>query len=133
MLQYIVDYPYLLLTLWFVFCCCLFVFAFGSQPRGQIGAATGLHHSHSNAKSEPCLWPTYTTAHDNTRSLTHWAKPGIEPATSWFLVRFISTTPRQELSSCLFYEYMYSKIVIKKSIYQNPKTSILPILEYLLF
>ena len=28
----------------------------GSQARGQIGAvATGLHHSHSNARPEPCL------------------------------------------------------------------------------
>ena len=28
----------------------------GSQSRGLIGAtATGLHHSHSNARSEPCL------------------------------------------------------------------------------
>ena len=33
---------------------------------------------------------TYTTAHGNTRSLTHWARPGIEPATSWFLVRFVN-------------------------------------------
>ena len=34
---------------------------------------------------------TYTTAHGNGRSLTsHWAKPGLEPATSWFLVRFIN-------------------------------------------
>ena len=41
----------------------------GSQDRGQIGAvAAGLCHSHSNA-----------------RSLTHWVRPGIEPATSWFL------------------------------------------------
>ena len=31
----------------------------GSQARGLIGAAAaGLHHSHSNAKSEPCLQPT---------------------------------------------------------------------------
>ena len=31
----------------------------GSQARGQIGAsAAGLHHSHSNVKSELCLWPT---------------------------------------------------------------------------
>ena len=30
-----------------------------SQARGQIGAtATRLEHSHSNAGSEPCLWPT---------------------------------------------------------------------------
>ena len=28
----------------------------GSQARGRIGAtAPGLHHSHSNARSEPCL------------------------------------------------------------------------------
>ena len=28
----------------------------GSQARGLIGAvAAGLHHSHSNARSEPCL------------------------------------------------------------------------------
>ena len=28
----------------------------GSQARGQIGAiADGPHHSHSNARSEPCL------------------------------------------------------------------------------
>ena len=33
---------------------------------------------------------THTTAHGNTRSLTHWARPGIEPATSWFLVRFVN-------------------------------------------
>ena len=33
---------------------------------------------------------TYTTAHGNARSLTHCAKPGIEPATSWFLVRFVN-------------------------------------------
>ena len=31
----------------------------GSQARGLIGAvATGLHHNHSHAGSEPCLWLT---------------------------------------------------------------------------
>ena len=29
---------------------------------------------------------TYTTGHGTTRSLTHWASPGIEPASSWMLV-----------------------------------------------
>ena len=53
----------------------------GSQAGGQIGAvATGLLHSHSNA-----------------RSLTHRMRPGIEPASSWMLVRFVSAEPRQEL------------------------------------
>ena len=40
---------------------------------------------------------TYTTVHGNTGSLTYWASPGIEPASSWFLVRFVSATPWREL------------------------------------
>ena len=36
---------------------------------------------------------TCTIAHGNTRSLTHWAKPGIEPASSWILVGFITAEP----------------------------------------
>ena len=44
---------------------------------------------------------TYTTAHSNTGSLTHWTRPGIEPATLWFLVGFISTAPHQEQQFCL--------------------------------
>ena len=40
---------------------------------------------------------TYTTAHGNAGSLTHGARPGIEPATSWFLVGFVSTAPQWEL------------------------------------
>ena len=41
--------------------------------------------------------PAYTTAHGNAGSLTYRARPGIEPASSWFLVRFISTEPQWEL------------------------------------
>ena len=54
----------------FVFCFVLFCYFRGTptacggcQARGQIGAASS----------------TYTTAHGNTRSLTHWERPGIEP------------------------------------------------------
>ena len=45
----------------FIYCLCgVTCAAYGSfQARGQIGAlATGLHRSHSNTKSEPCLRPT---------------------------------------------------------------------------
>ena len=46
----------------------------GSQDRGQIGAvAASLHHSQSNAGS-----------------LSHWARPGIEPSSSWILVGFVN-------------------------------------------
>ena len=67
----------------------------GSQARGLVVATTASltpqPHQHQ-------IWTasvTYTTTHDNARSLTHWARPGIEPATSWFLVGFVST--RNEL------------------------------------
>ena len=40
---------------------------------------------------------TYTTAHGNTGSTTHWARPGIEPTSSWILVGFIPNEPQQEL------------------------------------
>ena len=77
----------------------------GSQARGPMGTtAASLGHSlrHSHIRSEPHLWPT-PTAHGNTRSLTHWRRLGIEPVTSWFLVRFISAASRQELQfSVLF-------------------------------
>ena len=46
---------------------------------------------------------TYTTAHGNIRSLTHWARPGIKPTSSWILVRFISAEPPQGLPNfCCF-------------------------------
>ena len=72
----------------------------GSQPRGLIEAtATRLHHSHSNARSKQRLWPTPQHA----GFLTHWARSGIEPATSWFLVWFISPAPRWELRFAHFW------------------------------
>ena len=57
----------------------------GSQARGWIWAtAASLHHSHNNA-----------------RSLTPWARPGIQPETSWFLVGFVSAAPWRELPALL--------------------------------
>ena len=40
---------------------------------------------------------TYTTVHGNTESLTHWARLGIEPASSWILVGLITAEPQREL------------------------------------
>ena len=41
--------------------------------------------------------PSYTAAHGNAGSLTHWVRPGIEPSSSWILFRFVSAEPRWEL------------------------------------
>ena len=85
---------------------CLFVFfilffrttpaACGvSQARGPFGAtAAGLHHSCSNIN------PSRVCSLHHSSGQCRMLNPlrlGIEPATSWFLVRFISAMPRQEL------------------------------------
>ena len=76
--------------------------------------AAGLHHSHSNCRIR-ALSATYTTA-PNTRSLTHWARPRIEPKSSWILVRFISPAPVRELLAHFKINYILLKTIkIKNS------------------
>ena len=74
----------------------------GSQARGPIRAiAAGLRHRPRQRR----IWAvssTYTTAQGNTGSLTHWARPGIEPASSWILVRLITAEPQWELPSWIY-------------------------------
>ena len=68
-----------------------------SQAKGRIRAsAAGRHHSYSNAGA---MSATYTTAHGNAGSLTHRIKPGIEPTSSWILVRLIIPEPLWEFLS----------------------------------
>ena len=98
------------LSLFFFF--CLFRAApmayRSSQYRGQIGAtAVSLHHSHSNMGSELHLQPTPQL---NVRSLTHWARPGIEPVSSWILAGFITAELQRELP-CVFSCLKYSVVV----------------------
>ena len=45
---------------------------------------------------------TYITAHGNTRPLTHWVRPGIEPASSCILVGLVTAVPQQELQTVIF-------------------------------
>ena len=70
-----------------------FFFLFRAAPMAYGGSRLGV-------KSELQL-PTYTTAHGNARTLTHGSRPGMEPATSWFLVRFVFAAPWWELPIAL--------------------------------
>ena len=71
----------------------------GSQAMGPIGAtAASLHHTHSNTRSSHIC-------DLNHRSIPG-ARPGIEPATSWFLVGFISAVPQWELQA---YKLLHSE------------------------
>ena len=101
--------------------CCFFLLfrkapmAYGgSQARGQIrAAAAGLCHRHINARFKPLLQlPPQLIAKPDP--LTHWARPGIEPASSWMLVGFLTHwatmgTPILH-SVCIqpTYQYIYS-------------------------
>ena len=75
----------------------------GPQAKGRIWATAAiLHHSHSNVRSElcqQCRIRAYTAAHGSDGSLTHWVRPGIKPASSWILVRFVSAEPWWELQA----------------------------------
>ena len=73
--------------------------AYGSsQARGWIGAiATGLITA--SAKQDPSRVCNlrYAIAHANTRLITHWVRPGIEPTSSWMPVGFLTAKPQQKL------------------------------------
>ena len=70
---------------------CISPTAYGSsQARGWIGAAAaGLHHSPSNARSEPCLWPTPQLTAMPDPLPTEWGQ-GIKPLSSWILIGFVT-------------------------------------------
>ena len=87
----------------FLFFSFLFFFFFFLGPYQQhmevprLGVKSELQlPAYATATAMPDLSRICDLHHGNTRSLTHWATPGIEPATSWFLVRFVSTTPQRE-------------------------------------
>ena len=48
-----------------------------------------------------------TRAHGTTGSWTHWGGPGIEPASSWILVGFVSTEPQWESLTILIWISVY--------------------------
>ena len=80
----------ILSTFFFFFCRAAPVANVGSQAISLIRAtAASLHHSYSN-----------------TRSLTHWARPGIEHVFSWMQVRFISTEPWWECLLVHFWKFL---------------------------
>ena len=79
-----------------------------SQARGPI---------RTTPQPQPCgIWATsatYIRAPGNTRSLTHWARPGIKPTSSWILVGFVTTEARWELLFCFFQTLHHNHSCIK--------------------
>ena len=82
-------------------CVCLFKSApaeYGSSQARELNRSCSCQPMPQPQQRR--IWTasvTYTTVHGNTGSLTHWARPAIEPETSWFPVGFVSAVPRREL------------------------------------
>ena len=83
-----------------LFFVCIFRFspwAYGSSyARGGIRAVAADLHTPQPQQRQ--IWATaYTTTHSNAGLLTHWARPGMEPSSSWILAGLITPEPRQQL------------------------------------
>ena len=85
---------YFYFIFFFIFCLLPFV---GLLPRHmevpRLGSNQSCWHQPTPEPQQCGIWAassTYSIAHGNTRSSTHWARAGIEPATSWFLFRFVN-------------------------------------------
>ena len=80
-----------------------------SQARGQIRSCSCQPTPQPHGIQ--AMSATYTTAHSNARSLTHWARLGINPASLWILVRFVNCwattgTPWIELFKTAFTSHL---------------------------
>ena len=89
---------------------CLFCFLGSDRQHIDVyGLGVGLDklelqlpaYTIATAKRDPSL-VCDNTAHGDARTLTHWERPGIEPASSWILFRFVSTGPQWELPKYKF-------------------------------
>ena len=94
-----------------------------------------LAYTTAIAMQDPSPVP-YTTAHSNAGSLTHWVRPGMEPASSWILVGFVTAEPQQELphfcnlaSAFYFYSCSSSRFKNNNNNNNNGPSGWIPVLE----
>ena len=96
-----------------LFFCFILFFCFApkanesSQAMGQIRATTAHLTPQPQQHRIQTMSVTYATAHGNNGSLTHWARPGIEPASSCIPVGFVTTEPQQELLMYIYILYCH--------------------------
>ena len=83
--------------LFFVFLSRAALVACGSSQARVESELQLLAYTTATATPDLSQSVTYTIAHLNPGSLTHWVKPRMEPTISWFLIGFASAVPRGEL------------------------------------
>ena len=93
------EFSFFLLLLLFFF-CLFFRATLVTYEVPRLGVKLELQlpaYATATTTWDPSLSAAYTTAHSNAGSPTHWARPGIELASSWIRVGFFSTEPWWEL------------------------------------
>ena len=78
-------------------CRIFFFFLLGSHLQNMEVSRLGVNlelqlltYATATAMLDPSHSATYTAAHGNAGSLTHWSRPGIKPAFSWVIVEFLT-------------------------------------------
>ena len=99
-----------------------------SQAGGWIrAAAASLCHIYNNSDSNAGsgLSVTCITAHGNTRSLIHWARPVIEPTSSWLLLSHNANISSIQLFECLRAQLLIINTtdIVKKSLIKQLQQS----------
>ena len=95
----------------------MFLSFFGQHPWHmevpKLGVEMELHLPPTPQPQQRRIWAasvTYTMAHGNTGSLTHWARPGVEPTSLWILVRFVTAEPWWELPRSYCTDFLFGKM-----------------------
>ena len=88
--------------LFFVFCMLGPHLQHMESPR--LGVKSELQLPQRQQCQVQAMSATYTAAHSNARSLTHWAKPGTESTSSWILVGFVTAESPWELPQLSFFK-----------------------------
>ena len=87
-----------------------------SWARGWIGTEAASLLAQPQQCKIQAVSVTYTTTHGITGSLTHWARPGFNPSSSWILFGFLTTEPQWELLINLFSEWNYRYVFFSISL-----------------
>ena len=105
---YLFIFIFLFFGLFVFFCCCCYCCYFLGRSRGiwrfpGQGLNRSCSHQPTPEPQQLGIRAASATVHGNAGSLTHWARAGTEPATSWFLVGFVNHCAMTGTPSFPFY------------------------------
>ena len=97
-------------VLFFFFCFCFLGPHLQHMEVPRLGVELELQplaYTTATATRDPSHICTLCHSLGNARSLTHWVRPGIKPASSWILAGFISHWTWRELPNVLYCRFLF--------------------------